>query len=129
MHILTGEELAGIMAALSNVRNGIKRLSDETKPGQRYLTDTQLAQELSLSKRTLAKYRAKGEFGYYNLPGKILYAESEIDEFLKRNYLPPFRLTDNAPTKFEIVGALSYSTVILSLRTELGGKSTHLLGD
>lgn len=91
MHILTGEEIAGIMAALSNVRNGIKRLSDETKPGQRYLTDTQLAQELSLSKRTLANYRAKGEFGYYSLPGKILYAESEIDEFLKRNYLPPFR--------------------------------------
>ena len=91
MHILTGEEIAGVMAALSNVRNGIKRLSDETKPGQRYLTDTQLAQELSLSKRTLANYRAKGEFGYYNLPGKILYAESEIDDFLKRNYLPPFR--------------------------------------
>lgn len=66
MHIFIGEEIAGIMAALSNVRNGIKRLADETEPGQRYLTDTQLAQELSLSKRTLAIYSAKGEFGYYN---------------------------------------------------------------
>ena len=94
MHILTGEELAGIMAALSNVLNGIKRLSDETKPNQRYLTDTQLAQELSLSKRTLANYRAKGEFGYYDLPGKILYDEAEIEEFLQRHYLPPFRTGD-----------------------------------
>ena len=91
MHILTGDEVAGIMAALSNVRHGIKHLSATTAPRQRYLTDTQLAQELSLSKRTLANYRAKGEFGYYNLPGKILYAESDIDEFLQRNYLPPFR--------------------------------------
>lgn len=57
---------------------------------QRYITDNQLAEKLHVSKRTLANYRAKGEIGYYDLPGKLLYEEAEIDGFLRKYYLPPF---------------------------------------
>lgn len=91
MHILTTDEACEMLSVIANVRNGIKALSEAIKPGQRYLTDSELSKELNISRRTLANYRAKGEFGYYNLPGKILYSECEIEQFLQRHYLPPFR--------------------------------------
>lgn len=88
-HTLTNNEAFGIISAIATVRNAIKTLSAEMKQRQRYLTDTQLSKELGLSKRTLANYRAKGEFGYYNLPGKIIYSESEIENYLRQHYIPP----------------------------------------
>ena len=29
--------------------------------------------------------------GYYSLEGKILYADTEIEDYLKENYHPPYR--------------------------------------
>lgn len=89
MDVLTPDKVGDILAAISNVRNGIRALSAAIRPSQRFLTETQLSKELNLSKRTLANYRAKGEFGYYNLPGKILYAEAEIEDYLRQHYIPP----------------------------------------
>lgn len=91
MHVLTPKELSEIFNALTALKNSVNSLSDCDRPSRRYLTDTKVSQELNVSKRTLANYRAKGEFGYYNLPGKILYSEDEIEQFLRRHYLPPFR--------------------------------------
>lgn len=91
MHVLSPDRVGEILDAIANVRRGIKALSAAIRPTQRYLTDSQLSKELSLSKRTLANYRAKGEFGYYNLPGKILYAEAEIEEYLRQRYIPPLQ--------------------------------------
>lgn len=91
MDVLTPDKVGEILAIIANVRGGIKALSVAIRPTQRYLTDSQLSKELSLSKRTLANYRAKGEFGYYSLPGKILYAEAEIEEYLRQRYIPPLQ--------------------------------------
>ena len=90
MHIVTTDEACRVLSAIANVRNGIRALSEAIKPGQRYLTDSELSKELNISRRTLANYRAKGELGYYNLPGKILYAEAEIEDYLRQHYIPPF---------------------------------------
>lgn len=51
----------------------------------RYLTDAELAQYLKLSRRTLLEYRNAGILTYYQLGGKILYRESDIEELLERN--------------------------------------------
>ena len=80
------------------MKDGIKKLSEQNVRSRQFLTDTELSRELNISKKTLANYRAKGEFGYYALPGKILYDAAEIDEFLQSHYLPPFRWTTVAPT-------------------------------
>ena len=90
MHVLTTDEACEMLSVIANVRNGIRALTAAIKPGQRYLTDSELSKELNISRRTLANYRAKGEFGYYNLPGKILYAEAEIEDYLRQHYIPPF---------------------------------------
>ena len=44
--------------------------------GENYLTDTELAGKLKLSKRTLP---------YYQIGGKILYRESDIVQLLEKN--------------------------------------------
>ena len=51
--------------------------------GQRYMTDAELSQYLKLSRRTLQEYRNNGLVPYYQIGGKILYRESDIEELLK----------------------------------------------
>ena len=91
VHVLTSDEVAGIFSKLNSVKDGIKKLTEQSVRTRQLLTDTELSHELKISKKTLANYRAKGEFGYYALPGKILYDATEIDDFMQSHYLPPFR--------------------------------------
>lgn len=90
-HVLTSDEVSSILSKLRGVSDGIEMLSEKAIQPRQYLTDTELSAELKVSKKTLANYRANGEFGYYALPGKILYDTAEIDTFLQKHYLPPFR--------------------------------------
>ena len=53
--------------------------------GENYLTDTELAEKLKLSKRTLLDYRSSGILPYYQIGGKILYRESDIIRLLEMN--------------------------------------------
>ena len=89
--MLTSDEVSDIFSKLRGVSDGIKMLSGKAIQPRQYVTDTELSAELKVSKKTLANYRANGEFGYYALPGKILYDTVEIDVFLQKHYLPPFR--------------------------------------
>lgn len=68
-------------------------IKNECKPmlcGKRFITDTQLAEKLNITKRALQDYRDKGLISYYRLDGKILYSEDDIDEFLKLSYRPKY---------------------------------------
>lgn len=88
-------ELFGMIENINRFADKISAGSITILSGVHYLSDTELSEKLRVSKQTLANYRAKGEFGYYDLPGKILYSETEIEEFLQRHYLPPFRTGDD----------------------------------
>ncbi|WP_195449570.1 helix-turn-helix domain-containing protein [Bacteroides nordii] len=59
--------------------------------GERYMTDTELAEMLKLSKRTLLEYRNSGKIPYYQIGGKILYRESDIERLLAENHKDAFR--------------------------------------
>ena len=54
--------------------------------GERYLTDKELVEKLSVSKRTLQTWRNEGFISYYSLGGKIIYKESDIEEMLSRHF-------------------------------------------
>ena len=45
--------------------------------GDRYMTDSELAGKLKLTRRTLADYRLNGKIPYYKIGGKLLYKEKE----------------------------------------------------
>jgi predicted site-specific integrase-resolvase len=51
--------------------------------GQRFLTDRELSDILEISRRTLQEYRSAGIIPYYLICGKVLYKESEIQQFLE----------------------------------------------
>lgn len=65
-----------------------------TLGGERFLTDREVAARLKVSRRTLQDYRNTGMIAYYQLGGKILYKESDIERMLAANYREAFRKTD-----------------------------------
>lgn len=94
VEVLWASDLKPIFDELDAMKTIASALSENCLPifqGKRYLTDSTLSRRLNICKRTLATYRANGLLGYYNLPGKILYSDAEIEELLQRHYLPPFR--------------------------------------
>ena len=57
----------------------------------RYMNDAELANYLKVSRRTLQEYRNNGILSYYQIGGKILYRESDIEELLEKNRQEAFR--------------------------------------
>ena len=90
----TKEERKEIFTILSEINTVANELAEKSRPmfdGVRFLSDSELSHRLSVSKSTLANYRLKGLFGYYSLEGKILYAEHEVEAYLRQNYHPPYK--------------------------------------
>lgn len=58
--------------------------------GERYMTDSELAGHLKLTRRTLAEYRITGKLPYYKVGGKLLYKEKDILVLLERNRMEAF---------------------------------------
>ena len=48
--------------------------------------DKEVSAQLKQSRRTLQDYRNEGRISYYQLGGKILYRESDIEKMLQENY-------------------------------------------
>ncbi len=65
--------------------------SRPTLGGERFLTDREVSARLKVSRRTLQDYRNNGIIAYYQLGGKILYKESDIESMLAANYREAFR--------------------------------------
>ena len=50
----------------------------------RWMDNQEVCQQLNISPRTLQDYRNNGIIAYYQLGGKILYKESDIERMLAR---------------------------------------------
>lgn len=90
----TKEERKEVFTILSEINSVANELAEKSRPlfdGVRFRSDSELSRRLSVSKSTLANYRLKGLFGHYSLEGKILYAEHEVEAYLRQNYHQPYR--------------------------------------
>ena len=58
--------------------------------GERYMTDSELAGHLKLTRRTLAEHSITGKLPYYKVGGKLLYKEKDILVLLERNRMEAF---------------------------------------
>ncbi|MBD5296160.1 MAG: helix-turn-helix domain-containing protein [Bacteroides sp.] len=90
----TKEERKKIFSIIGEINAIANELAEKSRlmfDGVRFLSDSELSHRLSVNKSTLANYWLKGLFGYYSLEGKILYAEHEIEAYLRQNYHPPYR--------------------------------------
>ena len=80
--------------SLDRLLDGIENLVANSRPtlgGERFLTDREVSARLKVSRRTLQDYRNNGMIAYYQLGGKILYKESDIEKMLAANYREAFR--------------------------------------
>lgn len=74
----------------SEHKHPVKMLDDQEKNfrpvlnGERYITDSELAEKLKLTRRTLADYRMNGRLPYYKVGGKLLYKEKDILVLLEK---------------------------------------------
>lgn len=86
---------------ISTLQNHIKRLRESLaeikrkagKPSfrnEKFLTDRELSEKLRVSRRTLQAYRESGRLPYYQLDGKILYKESDVQRVLDSFYRKGF---------------------------------------
>lgn len=87
------ERVIRFFKSLDRMIGRIENLVTCHKPtlnGERYLTDSEVSDHLKISRRTLQDYRNAGRIPYYQLGGKILYRESDIQQLLEEGYKKVF---------------------------------------
>ena len=94
--ILADQELeVGFIGKLDALLEGIERIGagHKASPGnEQFLTDKEVSAWLKVSRRTLQDYRNNGMIAYYQLGGKILYKESDIERMVMSGYRNAYRL-------------------------------------
>jgi excisionase family DNA binding protein len=94
--LITGknERVVSFFKAIDRMLDGIENLVRNHKPtlgGERYLNDKEVAARLRVSRRTMQDYRNDGRIPYYQLGGKLLYKESDIQRMLDEGYKDAFK--------------------------------------
>ena len=94
--ILADRELeVGFIGQLDALLEGIERMDAWHKASpsnEQFLTDKEVSAWLKVSRRTLQDYRNNGMIAYYQLGGKILYKESDIEKMVMSGYRSAYRL-------------------------------------
>lgn len=94
--IMTNDEwVVGFMEQLDTMLDGIESMNEKSKASfgnERFLTDKEVSAWLKVSRRTLQDYRNNGMVSYYQLGGKILYKESDIEKLVMGGYRNAYRM-------------------------------------
>ena len=94
--IMTNDEWAvGFMEQLDTMLDGIENMNEKNRASfsnERFLTDKEVSAWLKVSRRTLQDYRNNGIIAYYQLGGKILYKESDIEKLVMGGYRNAYRM-------------------------------------
>ncbi len=88
------ECIVSFFKSIDRMLDGIENMVKNCKPtlgGERYLTDKEVSAKLRVSRRTLQDYRNEGRIPYYQLGGKTLYKESDLQRVLDNGYRDAFR--------------------------------------
>jgi len=86
--------IIAFFTSLDMIFDKLERMGKENKPmlnGERFLTDRELSERLKISRRALQDYRNEGRIPYYQLGGKILYRESDVEMMLETNYRKAYK--------------------------------------
>ena len=88
--ILADRELeVGFIGQLDALLEGIERMDASN---EQFLTDKEVSAWLKVSRRTSQDHRNNGIVSYYQLGGKILYKESDIEKMVMSGYRNAYRL-------------------------------------
>ena len=93
MELYTNEDSQDLLKALNDALPYIEYVMGTHKPlfdGERYLTSEELCSILKISRRTLQNYRENGFLPFIQLPGKVLFRESDIRKVLEERFRPSY---------------------------------------
>ncbi len=93
MQLYTNRDSRELLQALNNALPFIEHVLKTHKPlfdGERYLTSEELCSILKISRRTLQDYRNNGVLPFIQLPGKVLFRESDIRKVLEERFRPAY---------------------------------------
>lgn len=85
----------GFIGKLDAMLEGIEKMGASCKASpsnEQFLTDKEVSAWLKVSRRTLQDYRNNGMIAYYQLGGKILYKEFDIEKLVMSGYRNAYRL-------------------------------------
>ena len=97
MDLYTNEDSQELLQSLDRVLPYIEYVLKNNKPmfdGERYLTSEELCSILKISRRTLQYYRDDGIFPFIQLPGKVLFRESDIRKVLEDRFRSAYNIED-----------------------------------
>ncbi|MDL2213696.1 helix-turn-helix domain-containing protein [Bacteroides sp. OttesenSCG-928-D19] len=93
MQLYTNQDSRELLQALNNALPYIEHVLKTHKPlfdGERYLKSEELCSILKISRRTLQDYRNNGVLPFIQLPGKVLFRESDIRKVLEERFRPAY---------------------------------------
>lgn len=93
MQLYTNQDSRELLQALNNALPYIEHVLKTHKPlfdGEHYLTSEELCSILKISRRTLQDYRSNGVLPFIQLPGKVLFRESDIRKILEERFRPAY---------------------------------------
>lgn len=97
MDLYTNEDSQELLQSLDKALPYIEYVLKNNKPvfeGERYLTSEELCSILKISRRTLQYYRDNGLLSFIQLPGKVLFRESDIREVLEDRFRSAYDVGD-----------------------------------
>lgn len=89
MEVYTNEDSQELLQTLKDALAYIEHVMKTHKPlfdGERYLTSEELCSILKISRRSLQDYRNNGVLPFIQLPGKVLFRESDIKKVLEERF-------------------------------------------
>lgn len=89
MEVYTNEDSQELLQTLKDALPYIEHVMKTHKPlfdGERYLTSEELCNILKISRRSLQDYRNNGVLPFIQLPGKVLFRESDIKKVLEERF-------------------------------------------
>ena len=81
--------LKSILESLDFMKNTLEQLSKNYRPvlkGERFLSEIEVSKILKTTCRTLLTYRTEKLMPFYQIGGKIMYKESDIQRLMEENY-------------------------------------------
>jgi excisionase family DNA binding protein len=93
MQLYTNQDSQELLQALNDALPYIEHVLKTHKPlfdGVRYLTSEELCLILKISRRTLQDYRNNGVLPFIQLPGKVLFRESDIRKIMEDRFRPAY---------------------------------------
>ena len=88
------EQVTRFTATLDRLEDDLRALVASCKPtlnGESYLTEKEVSKRIRVSERTLQNWRSQGVVDFIKFSGKIIYAESAIQQLLEKNFQKAWR--------------------------------------